>query len=172
MAWILIQVVISCYPNRAMICSNVWMEVAFNGCHNFRRESSEVLVDTSKSCIVILNTYLRGAASNSKYTGTIETDSMEYRKDWKIKSCLSAQEISFLLCKLKIHYLVYKNMKLVHLPSFWNTTHIKTHRSRILSPLVKMKIPYVDHTIYLCASWRETIISVTPQTGSFCALCR
>jgi len=57
------------------------MEVALNGCHNFRRELSEVLVNTSKSCILILNTYLRGMASNSKHTETMGTDSMEQRQD-------------------------------------------------------------------------------------------
>jgi len=170
MARILSEFVISCYPNRAMICSNVSMD-ALNGYHNFRRELSEVLVDTSKSCIPILNTYLRGMASNSKHTTTMETDSMEHRQDWKIKACLSSQEISFLLCKPKIHYGVYKNMELVHFPFCWNTTHIKTQRSRILSPLVKMKILLFDNIIYLCASWQGTIIFVTSLTASFCTLC-
>jgi hypothetical protein len=78
------------------------MEVALNEYHNFRRELSEFLADTSKSCILILNIYLRGMASNSKHTKTMETDSMEHRQDCKIKACLSAQEISFFLCKPKI----------------------------------------------------------------------
>jgi hypothetical protein len=153
MAWILSEVVISCCPNRARICSNVWIEVAFNGYHNSRRELSELLVDTSNSSIIILNTYLRGMASNSKHMNSMETDSMEHRQDWKIKACLSAQGISFLLCKPKIHYRVYKNMKLVHFLFFFNATHIKTKRSRILLSLVKMKFLHFDHTTYLCASW-------------------
>jgi len=57
------------------------MEVALNGHHNFRGELSEFLVNTSKSCILVLKTYLRGMASNSKHTETMETDSMEHRQD-------------------------------------------------------------------------------------------
>jgi hypothetical protein len=172
MAWILSEVVISCYPNRATICSNVWIEVALNGYHNFRRELSELLVVNSNSCILILNTCLRGMASNSRHTNSMGTDSMEHRQDRKIKACLSAQGISFLSCKPKIHYRVYKNMKLVHFPFFFNATHIKTQRSRILSSLVKMEILHVDHTIYLCASWQEMIIFLTSLAGLFCILRR
>jgi hypothetical protein len=92
-------------------------------------------------------------SSNSKNTKTVGTDSVEHRQDWKIEACLAAQEISFLLCKPKIHYCVYKNTKLVHLPFFLNTSHIKTERSLLLSFLVKMKILHFDHAIYLCVSW-------------------
>ena len=67
-------------------------------------------------------------SSNSKHTETMETDSMEHRQDWKIKACLSAQEISFFLCQPKTHYRVYKNMKLVHFPFFFYTMQIKTQR--------------------------------------------
>ena len=172
MAWILSEVVISCYPTRATICSNVSMEVTLNRYHNFRRELSEVLVDISKTCTLILNTYLRCMASNSKHTKTPVTDSTEHKQDWKIKACLFVLEISFLLCKPKIHYHIYKNMKVVHFPFLLNTMHIKTQTSRILVPLVKMKILHVDHKIYVRASWQETIIFITSLSGSFCTLCR
>jgi hypothetical protein len=59
-------------------------------------------------------------ASNYKRTKTMETDSLEHMQDWKVKTSLSAQEISFLLRKPKIHYRLYKNMKLVLSPFFLN----------------------------------------------------
>jgi hypothetical protein len=172
MAWILSEVVISCYPNRVKICSNVSIEDALKGYKKFRLELSELLVVTSNSCILILIIYLRGMAINSRHTNSMETDSMKHRQDRKIKACLSAQGISFLSCKPKIHYRVYKNMKLVHFPLIFNATHIKTQRSWILSSLVKIKILHVHHTTYLCASWQEMIIFLTSLAGLFCTLRR
>jgi len=66
--------------------------------------------------------------NNYKQTETMETESMEHRQDWKIMACLSAQEFSFFSCKPKIHYRVYKNMKLVHFPFFLITTQINIQK--------------------------------------------
>jgi len=57
------------------------MEVTLNGYQNFRGELSEVLVNTSKSCTLVINTYLRGMDNNYKQTETMETESMEHRQD-------------------------------------------------------------------------------------------
>ena len=122
MAWIMSEIVILWYPNRAMTLRKDSIEVhsrdirtTDGNCHKFWLT---LLVVLSYFLTHIFVVWLVTPKIQKLRKMTLWNTS----KIEKSEACLAAQQISLFLCKPKIQYDVYKNMQLVHYPlllTFW-----------------------------------------------------